>query len=249
MYSMPSRPSRHRVALWRELHRLNAVNLGHATWGVPHTELGPPDLSTLYAVVAEAGGTASSGEVGDRGALDVDLGCRLVRACEALWDGFFNRLVRCEFDGHDRPELDRDTDLLADLRAEFAVLAAQDVVMSDALGRAARALDAYRADAIAGGPALEISSEERATRHRVQRSGPGVALVDGTVRFIATITPLPSLAWEASFAEFETAIYRPDPTRPPVFSGVVVLTGAPAFIQEHVEAGQSRLRRFEQSLV
>jgi DNA-binding transcriptional regulator PaaX len=34
-YHLPSEPSRHRVAVWRELRRVGAVSLQQATWAVP----------------------------------------------------------------------------------------------------------------------------------------------------------------------------------------------------------------------
>ncbi|MGI8415812.1 MAG: Chromate resistance protein ChrB, partial [Nakamurella sp.] len=32
---VPAEPSRHRVAVWRELRRIGALSLGQATWAVP----------------------------------------------------------------------------------------------------------------------------------------------------------------------------------------------------------------------
>src|SRR6478609_5530914 len=34
-YRLPTEPSRHRVAVWRELRRVGAVSLQQATWAVP----------------------------------------------------------------------------------------------------------------------------------------------------------------------------------------------------------------------
>src|SRR5438876_2136917 len=34
-YRLPAEPSRHRVAVWRELRRVGAVSLQQATWAVP----------------------------------------------------------------------------------------------------------------------------------------------------------------------------------------------------------------------
>jgi sugar phosphate isomerase/epimerase len=35
IYRLPSEPARYRVALWRELRKIGAVSLQHATWAVP----------------------------------------------------------------------------------------------------------------------------------------------------------------------------------------------------------------------
>ena len=37
-YRLPKEPSRHRVAVWRELRRLGAVSLQQGTWAVPAGE-------------------------------------------------------------------------------------------------------------------------------------------------------------------------------------------------------------------
>ena len=142
MYRMPSRPTRHRVALWRELHRLGAVNLVNATWALPYDDAGPPDAASLHAIVDAAGGTASSGEVSDQGAFDADLGRRLILACEQLWNGFFNRADELVWADEDRLAASptaRPT--VSELRGQYADLLGQDLVMSGAAARAARRLD------------------------------------------------------------------------------------------------------------
>ena len=37
-YRLPKEPSRHRVAVWRELRRLGAVSLQQGTWALPSGE-------------------------------------------------------------------------------------------------------------------------------------------------------------------------------------------------------------------
>lgn len=51
---VPAKPSRHRVAVWRELRRVGALLLGHATWIVPD-------------VLAVADGVTRAGELASRG--------------------------------------------------------------------------------------------------------------------------------------------------------------------------------------
>src|SRR5216684_4065894 len=49
IYRLPSEPSRHRVAVWRELRKVGAVSLQQATWAVPSG----PDFDAALARAAE----------------------------------------------------------------------------------------------------------------------------------------------------------------------------------------------------
>jgi hypothetical protein len=53
-YRLPAEPSRHRVAVWRELRRLGAVALQQGAWAVPEGE----PFETGFAQVVEAIKTA-----------------------------------------------------------------------------------------------------------------------------------------------------------------------------------------------
>ena len=55
---VPSGPSRHRVAVWRELKRVGALSLGQGAWAVPD-------------VPGFAGGVARVGELAERGGGEV----------------------------------------------------------------------------------------------------------------------------------------------------------------------------------
>jgi hypothetical protein len=249
MYRMPSRPSRHRVALWRELHRLAAVNLLHATWAVPHGESGPADLSHLLDCVSTAGGSASAAEVGGGSAVDDDLCVRLIDACERLWDGFINDVDELEFALADRGVDDprAAVDELTALRAQYAEVLVQDLVQSGAAARADWKLQTCM-DLVAAVAPLTLEPAERLQRHHVVRIGEPIGLVDGSVRYVATVEPTPSIGWERALVEFETAIYRPDPTRVPIADGVFVFSCPPLTREPLIEQLQGRVRRFEQSL-
>jgi hypothetical protein len=249
MYRMPSRPSRHRVALWRELHRLAAVNLLHATWAVPHGESGPADLSHLLDCVSTAGGSASAAEVGGGSAVDDDLCVRLIDACERLWDGFINDVDELEFALADR-EVDDEREVgdeLTALRAQYVELLVQDLVQSGAATRAGCKLQTCADRIVAVAPAA-LDPAERLRRHHVVRIGEPVGLADGSVRYVATIEPSPSIGWERALVDFETAIYRPDPTRVPIAHGLFVFSCPPLSREPLLEQLQGRVRRFEQSL-
>src|SRR6516164_1392185 len=55
-YRLPPEPSRHRVAVWRELRRLGAVPLQQGTWAVPEGEPFEAGFAQVVEVVKAAGG-------------------------------------------------------------------------------------------------------------------------------------------------------------------------------------------------
>ncbi len=57
-YHLPSEPSRHRVAVWRELRRAGAVSLQQATWVVPARADFLAAISRAVALIERADGEA-----------------------------------------------------------------------------------------------------------------------------------------------------------------------------------------------
>lgn len=55
-YRLPAEPSRHRVAIWRELRRLGAVPLQQGTWAVPAGEPFDAGFAQVTAAIEMAGG-------------------------------------------------------------------------------------------------------------------------------------------------------------------------------------------------
>lgn len=55
--SMPSEPSRHRVAVWRELRRLGAAPIGSGMWLLPNREPFAAGVDRVQAVAVREGGT------------------------------------------------------------------------------------------------------------------------------------------------------------------------------------------------
>jgi hypothetical protein len=53
---LPTGPSRHRVAIWRELRRVGAVSLGSGTWAVPSTGAFLPAVDRVETMVLDADG-------------------------------------------------------------------------------------------------------------------------------------------------------------------------------------------------
>ena len=57
-YRLPAEPSRHRVAVWRELRRLGALSLQQATWALPARGDLLEALAKVAGLVDAAGGEA-----------------------------------------------------------------------------------------------------------------------------------------------------------------------------------------------
>jgi len=57
-YRLPAEPSRHRVAVWRELRRAGALSLQQATWAVPHRADFVESVTRAAALVERADGEA-----------------------------------------------------------------------------------------------------------------------------------------------------------------------------------------------
>jgi len=55
-YRLPAEPSRHRVAVWRELRRLGAVSLQQGTWAIPDGERFATGFAQVVEAIKTAGG-------------------------------------------------------------------------------------------------------------------------------------------------------------------------------------------------
>lgn len=55
---VPADPSRHRVAVWRELRRIGALSLGQATWAMPDVPAVTDGLARVEGLAARGGGEA-----------------------------------------------------------------------------------------------------------------------------------------------------------------------------------------------
>jgi hypothetical protein len=53
---LPSEPSRYRVAVWRELRRAGAVQVGQGTWALPASNATTEEIAKLEALTAPSGG-------------------------------------------------------------------------------------------------------------------------------------------------------------------------------------------------
>lgn len=63
---VPSEPSRHRVAVWRELRRVGAVTIAQGTWALPATDDYRAALDRAATLAAEGGGQVAAFDVEPR---------------------------------------------------------------------------------------------------------------------------------------------------------------------------------------
>ena len=57
-YNLPTRPSRHRVQLWRGLRRVGAVNVQQSVWILPYTEDNIAEMTGLTDLIESNDGNA-----------------------------------------------------------------------------------------------------------------------------------------------------------------------------------------------
>jgi ChrB-like protein len=135
-YRLPAEPSRHRVAVWRELRKAGAVSLQQATWALPARR-------DLLDVVAKVTGIieAADGEslVFDAKPRDMEMDQRLEEAFsaerEAEWMEFLAECGKFEAEIHKEiriqkftaAELDEEEQNLERLRRWFRDLRRRDV--------------------------------------------------------------------------------------------------------------------------
>ncbi|MFE0254305.1 Chromate resistance protein ChrB [Streptomyces sp. NPDC059010] len=67
---VPAEPSRHRVAVWRELRKLGALSLGQGVWAVPDLPVFGDGIARALELTERAGGEAMSLAATGRGAQD-----------------------------------------------------------------------------------------------------------------------------------------------------------------------------------
>jgi len=100
---VPAEPSRHRVAVWRELRRAGAVLISQSTWALPATEPFRSALEKAAQLAADGGGTLATFDAGPRDSASrdfVDAAFRAARVDE--WREF---LADC---GKFTDEIDRE---------------------------------------------------------------------------------------------------------------------------------------------
>ncbi len=148
-YRLPAEPSRHRVAVWRELRKVGAISLQQATWALPSRREFLEAVRRALALVERAGGEAF---LFDASASDETTEARLEdlfrEAREQEWAEF---LAECgkfeqEIDKEIRTakltpaELDEEEQSLDRLRRWFREIRARDVFAAPSQEAAERRL-------------------------------------------------------------------------------------------------------------
>ncbi|MER8039789.1 Chromate resistance protein ChrB [Streptomyces hydrogenans] len=64
---VPAEPSRHRVAVWRELRRIGALSIGQGVWAVPDVPVFADGVARALELTEKAGGQALSLHATGRG--------------------------------------------------------------------------------------------------------------------------------------------------------------------------------------
>ncbi len=66
MIKLPAEPSRHRVAVWRELRKVGALSLGQGIWAVPDVPVFTDRMDRVITLTEHAGGRTVTSNVSGR---------------------------------------------------------------------------------------------------------------------------------------------------------------------------------------
>jgi hypothetical protein len=147
-YRLPAEPSRHRVAVWRELRRLGAVALQQGTWALPAGEGFDEGLAQVTQAITAAGGQPVVLAVTDDDASAASLEELFTAQREAEWAEFLGDCgkYQAELAGEvakgklTLAELDEEEESLDRLRRWYRVIRARDVFGAPAAVTAERRL-------------------------------------------------------------------------------------------------------------
>jgi hypothetical protein len=135
-YRLPTEPSRHRVAVWRELRKTGAISLQQAAWALPAKREFLEAVNRVAGLVERAGGEAFLFDAKGR---DEATGARVeqlfTEAREAEWTEFLAECGRFEREIEKEirtrkftsAELDEEEQSLERLRRWFREIRARDV--------------------------------------------------------------------------------------------------------------------------
>src|SRR5262245_19713260 len=138
-YRLPAEPSRHRVAVWRELRKAGAISLQQATWAVPSRGDFSDVVSKVVGIVQAADGDALVFDAVPRGNdMEAGIEAAFTAEREQEWGEF---LAECDkFDAEidkeiriqkfTAAELDEEEQNLERLRRWFRDLRRRDVFVA-----------------------------------------------------------------------------------------------------------------------
>lgn len=116
-YRVPQDPSRHRVAIWRELRRAGAVSLQQATWALPVHPATDATIDRVLTLVARADGEALVFDARPRGdAVAASIEAAFLEGREDEWREFIRECDK--FDEEIRHEIARRKFTAAELDEE-----------------------------------------------------------------------------------------------------------------------------------
>jgi hypothetical protein len=147
-YRLPPEPSRHRVAVWRELRRLGAVGLQQGTWAVPDGEPFEAGLSQVVEEIKAAGGQPVVLAVADDQASAAQLEALFTAQREAEWGEFLSDCGKYETELAGEiakgkltlAELDEEEQSLDRLRRWYRTIRARDLFSAPSASVAERRL-------------------------------------------------------------------------------------------------------------
>lgn len=134
-YRLAADPSRHRVAIWRELRRLGAVPLQQGTWAVPQGEPFDAGLAQVIEQIDTAGGQPVVLAVADDGASNGKLEALFTAQREAEWAEFVSDCGKYETELEREvtkgkltlAELDEEEESLERLRRWYRAIRSRDL--------------------------------------------------------------------------------------------------------------------------
>jgi hypothetical protein len=134
-YKLPKDPSRHRVAVWRELRRLGAVSLQQGTWAVPAGEGFDEGFAQVLQTIDAAGGHPVSLVVADDDHSVAQLERLFTAQRESEWNEFLGDCDNYEAELADAvkkakftlAELDEEEESLDRLRRWYRAIRARDL--------------------------------------------------------------------------------------------------------------------------
>jgi hypothetical protein len=134
-YRLPAEPSRHRVAVWRELRRLGAVALQQGTWAFPEGERFDAGLADVAEAIKAAGGQPVVLLVAEDDASTAQLEALFTAEREAEWGEFLADCGKYEAELEDEvakgkltlAELDEEEQSLDRLRRWYRTIRARDL--------------------------------------------------------------------------------------------------------------------------
>jgi vacuolar-type H+-ATPase subunit I/STV1 len=89
LFRVPAEPSRHRVAVWRELRRTGAVSIGQSAWLAPAAPVFADGIARAVALIEAAGGEATILDASGRLPADAERLAEIYTAArEAEWVEF-----------------------------------------------------------------------------------------------------------------------------------------------------------------